>query len=645
MIKKIILTCFALLLIGCSFFIYLHGGLNNEKTASYKNIKTSVDQLLTQFKDKKTSSSEQFSPSSEDTLLLLLSETNNNSIFVQAWKNIALEEGLHLSTMLDSDFLSLIANNYQGIILADTIHKDITPELSKKLMDYVASGGFLMLVYDAGTLNQNNSSSKRYPLMAELLGINCGNEDILKGCISETSPIGNTVKGLSALGVPPGKCMLANEADSNSKVEDFCAISSSELGILQYTHYLIPISDNTPPLLTTSDHQLIAAVKTFGKGRILYVNLPLTYLWAQTDAMFLHAFLHYFASNMLQLPVLAAVPNGIGGIILNLHVESIDALVGLNILQKRGLFQQGPYSIDFTAGPGLNQEDDRLGLNVPQNKQTQAWIQYLARLGHAIGSDGGWMHNYFGTHANESNQNEFEYYIKINNEAIETLLGRKVLEYVPSMGNQPSWAIRYLEKQGFLGYYSTANTGNAPTQHFSKGVFDKEQLWSFPVLPFKYGACFRDFGRIGYSVPSVSQWLLDSTRFVSSRNTSRLIYFHPPDILFFPQYLSSLRSWLSLTQQLQFQGKFQWYSMVELAEFLNKRRQVSWTVRNWKNIQFIKAMHPDNLKTQAWLLFKKKCAKPQINKGIATIKESKNHWIVQAGNVQELEFSCQIISP
>lgn len=644
MIKKIILACSALLLISSGLFIYLNGGLNNEKTASFKNIKGSIQQILTELKGRSASTAKQLSPTTADALLLLLSENNTNLSYVQAWKNVALEEGLHLDTLSDSDFLNLRDNDFQGIILADSIHKDISPELSKKLISYVASGGSLMLVYDAATLNQTNSSSKRYPLMSELFGISCGEEDILKGCLNETSAIGNTIKTLAALGVPPGKCIVDSKVNSTVNSDDFCAISSSDLGILKYTHYKIPINDDTPSLLTTPDHQLIAAIKPFGKGKILYINLPLTYLWAQTDAMFLHSFLHYFASNMLHLPLLATVPNGRGGIIMNLHVESIDALTAFSILQKMGLFQQGPYSIDFTAGPGLDNENDHLGLNIANNKQTQEWIHYLAHRGNSIGSDGGWLHNYFGHYANESNQKEFEHYIKINNEAVETVLGKKILEYVPSMGNQPSWATRYLESQGFLGYYSTGNTGTAPTQHFSQGIFDKEQLWSFPVLPFQSGACFRDFGRIGYSEPSVTQWLLDSTHFVSSRNTSRLIYFHPTDILFFPQYLNSLKSWLSLTEQLQNQGLFQWYSMVELAEFLNKRRQVFWRVKNWKNIQFIKATHPDNLKSQSWILSKKNCNKPQITKGIAAIKENKNHWIVQAGDGQDLEFNCQILS-
>jgi hypothetical protein len=348
---------------------------------------------------------------------------------------------------------------------------------------------------------------------------------------------------------------------------------------------------------------------------------------------------------MLQLPILAAVPNGVGGIILNLHVESIDALAGFDKLKKIGFFTQGPYSIDFTAGPGLNSLNDNLGLNVQNNKVTQNWMRYFSKRGDAIGSDGGWMHNYFCNNINENNQNEFEKYIKINNEAIEKVLNTKVLEYVPSCGIEPNWATRFLEQQEFLGYYSTANTGTAPTRNFIGGIyFDKNKLWSFPVLPFQKGACLRDFGRIGYSAQSVSQWLTESTQFVSSLHTSRLIYFHPPDVLYFPQYLDSIKLWLQLTKQLQDNGAFRWYTMIDLAQFLNERKKVSWRMQNRDGVQFIQASHPDSLHSQSWILSKKKCEKPEIMHGEALIKEDNQFWIVQTGKVKNLEFKYRIIT-
>lgn len=644
--KKIIFVLFAIFFMCLGFFIVLKGTENSEITVNYINVKKAVGQFLAKFKSKNYNAEELSNQQTDDALLLLLSEKYNNPVFVQAWKNIALEEGLHLDTLTDSDFLDLPANHYHGIILADTIHKDISAPLSKKLISYVSSGGSLMLVYDAGTLNTNNDPLKRYPLMADLLGISCG-KTVMSKCRTEVSAIGNNRDALSLLGVPPGKCMIPENNTSNdlSAAENLCAISSTEYGVLNYAHYIIYSTEESPFLLTTEDNQLIATVKSFGNGKILFINLPITYLWSQTDAMFLHVFLRYFAINMLQLPTLAAVPNAVGGIIMNLHVESIDALAGFTQLQKIGFFQQKPYSIDITAGPGLDTPNDELGLNVPNNKMTQNWMHYLSNLGNAIGSDGGWMHNYFCTHINDNNQDEFKNYILMNNEAIETVLGKKVLEYVPSCGNEPLWATQFLEQEGFLGYYSTANTGTAPTRNFRDGIyFDKKQLWSFPVLPFQKGACFRDFGRIGYSEQSVTQWLIESTQFVSSLHTSRLIYFHPPDILLFPQYVESLKSWLQLTKQLQNKGVFQWYTMVDLAQFLNERKDVSWRVEIKNGVQSIQASHPSSLKSQSWILFKSKCKKPEIKSGKAIIKENNNFWIVQAGEVKNLEFNCPVVS-
>ena len=577
----------------------------------------------------------------DDALLLLVPDEQVNPLMIEAWENIAAEEGLHLEVQTDTEFLLPFnqehIHHHPGIILPDTIHAQMSISVAEALKEYVKDGGKLMLIYDAGTQNTQGKPYKNGALFSSLLHLQYGAGE---GQI-EHGPVGQNKRTMDSLGIPPGKCIIDEESKVNIPADLFCAISSYGYGPLTYPHFVTkPVKENIPLLLTTPNHQFIAGNRPFGKGQVLFINLPLTHLWSNTDAMPIHLFLHYFAVNLLGLPSLAMVPNGVGGLIMNLHVESKDALIAFPTLKRIGLFQQGPYSIDFTAGPDLDQSGDHNGFDILHNPLAAKWVKELANQGHAIGSDGGWMHNYFGLNVDENNQNQFEKYIKLNNKAIEKILGKKVLEYVPSMGNQPAWATQYLAKSHFIGYYSTSNVGSAPTRNFRNGTFDDSNLWSFPCLTLGLYASFRDFGFAHLSEDTVSHWLIDSTEFASENHTSRLIYFHPSDILFFNQYIDSITNLLTKTKQLGSAGRFQWYSMVELATFLNERKAVFWQVTQNHHFKIITATHPKTLDQQTWLLEKTTCLKPMITVGLGTIREDTEHWIISAGNSKSLQFQC-----
>ena len=588
-----------------------------------------------------------FKNHSMDSLLLLVPDLRSDALLIEAWKNTALEEGLHLVVQTDNEFLLPINQehiNYKGIILPDTVHARMSKTLAENLRSYVKAGGQLMLVFDAGTQNIQGHPYHQGSLFSPMLHFQYGALTEQGELSIAEDPVGQTKTRLYDLGVPPGKCIVSENSKVSIPNDYFCAISSYGYGQLAYQHFITkPIKNNIPLLLTTTDHQFIAGERPYGNGHVLFINLPLTSLWRSTDSMLLHTFLHYFAIDMIGLPSLATVPNGVGGVIMNLHVESKDALPALSILKEIGLFQQGPYSIDFTGGPDLDHKGDKKGLDVLNTLRAQHWITYLAKLGNAIGSDGGWMHNYYGSIVDETNQSRFQDYITINNQVLEKILGQKILEYVPSMGNQPIWATRYIEQQGFLGYYSTSNTGASPTKNFRNGVFDSEDIWSFPCLPLGAYASLRDFGFANLSEEVVQNWLIESSHFVTVNHTSRLIYFHPTDILYFSQYLDSLKAWLGKTKELINTGDFQWYSMVGMAEFLNARKKVYWKVDNTLDFQIITASHEKSLAQQTWLVAKNNCKKPTITVGTGDIRDDEDNWIITAGNIKTFQFQCKPI--
>jgi hypothetical protein len=591
---------------------------------------------------------------SPDTLLLLKPDSAVNEDFISAWKNIASEEGLHLEVKSDNEYLyskELRPVDYKGIILPDIIHSQISHALVKRLKSYVESGGHLMLVYDAGTQDFNGNFFKEGSLFSEMLNLRYAIA-LKDKAGTKRSAIGQQTNLLLKLGIPPGKCMV-EEGSINAQagtIHPFCAISTYGYGILKYQHFTTqPMKEDVPLLLTTEDRQFIAGEINVGKGKILFINLSLTNLLANTDSMLAHVFLKYFAVDMLKLPYLSPVPNGVGGLVMNLHTESLFDINEFEILDNIGLFKQGPYSIDITAGPTIgiisgsaaipNINIDT-GTDILNNLKSQQWMNYLAARGNAIGSDGGWMHDHFGLHANESNQGEFQKYITMNVDAIEKVLNQKVLEYVPSEGNQPTWATRYLEKENFLAYYALSNTGTGPTRNFRNGIFDNPTLWSFSPLPLGINSAIRDFGSNKVPVADVSAWMIACTQFVALNHTARLMYFHPSDLYFFPQYLDALKAWLLEAKTLSTAGVFRWYSMVDLAQFLNSRRNVLWVVDSTGDHQIIKATHPESLEDQTWLIRKDACKKPEIIVGNGLIRENEQYWIVSSEESKKFEFRC-----
>ena len=218
--------------------------------------------------------------------------------------------------------------------------------------------------------------------------------------------------------------------------------------------------------------------------------------------------------------------------------------------------------------------------------------------------------------------------------------GKPVREYMPPMGNQPEWATRYLERNGVVGYYTTANMGGMPTRLYSNGKFDKSTIWSFPVLPLGKDACLRDFGKNNIPPADVTKWLEKVTRFVAQNQSARLIYFHPSDVVIFPEYLSSLKSMLTVSNDLHQKGQFQWYTMAQLADFLTKRRQVDWVVQSKDGIMTLKAKHPETLRSFTWFIKKGMCQKPRVVAGLAQIREDRTDWIITAGDEKSLVLQC-----
>ncbi|MGR9115707.1 MAG: hypothetical protein ACU85E_08070, partial [Gammaproteobacteria bacterium] len=337
-------------------------------------------------------------------VLLLPDDADLADSQTRIWLDAAQEEGLIVQPMRDSEFLKPWTNRSRiaGIIIPDQVHKRASDILIGTLERYVDQGGKLMVVYDAGIWMPSNSYAENHSRFSGLAGVQYGLYDTLKAGFSNWQPVLGSTDTLTQLGVPPGKYVEYEDIQqgANKIAPDLSlySLSGYDQALLNYDSFETRGVYSGKVLLQTPRGGIIAGRRAQGSGEVLFVNLPLGYLKGRTDGLLLHGFLHYFANAIVHVPYLLAVPEGIGGLVLNWHLDSNVSLEALNKLHSLNFYQQGPYSVHITAGPDAHEFKDGLGLNVEHNKITQQWIRFFNEKGYRVGSHGGWIHDYFGNH-------------------------------------------------------------------------------------------------------------------------------------------------------------------------------------------------------------------------------------------------------
>jgi len=575
------------------------------------------------------------------TSIALLIEDNfkTSDPQVAVWADAAKEEGIPLKIISTSQFLRPTpfrsGEEYAGIIMPDSVAKIASQVLVDRLGEYTRGGGKLMLVYDAATRSQ---AGKYYPERAplsNLAGIDYVLYDTLQAYIGESGAVWGNKTELDALFIPPGKSHPFEQSVEGLEMRNAEAIVGYQYGNLRYNSYITRGEYGGKRLLSSASGSLIAGYKQQGQGGVLFVNLPLGYLKSQTDGLLLHNFLRYFSESILSLPSLSPVPEGKGGLIFNWHVDSNAAIRPITNLENTGILNQGPFSIHFTAGPDAREFGDGLGLNLEKNIAMQSWMQRFKERGDALGNHGGWIHDYFGLNVSENNQQEMEKFLKLNNKIVAAANGAPIREYSAPQGNQPKWITAWLETHGYVAYYFTGNGGMGATRSYREGKLWTSNIWSFPAMTFNKIASFEEAEKAEINQEEMLEWLTQLTNFTSDHGVVRTIYSHPPG---FQQYAKTIDGWFARTAELQREKRFSWYTMTQIADFLNRRELVEWRTKKLGATFFIEAKHPTDLKQFTWKIPKHSFSKPVIKKGSATIVERDKYWLVVSNNGKVLEL-------
>ena len=586
-----------------------------------------------------------------DTLLLLLPDAvDANTPAVREWLDAASEEGLHLQPIHDSEFLDpLAAVHAAGVILPDQLHRSANDVLIGELYRYVRAGGNLMVVYDACTWDLSGRFPPGDSRLSGLVGVRYALYDLYETKTMEPAQVTGTAAAMDALGIPPGSSVPVN--GDGGRLARWRPVAERDAATSRYAFAAYQYGDVDYPVFRTvgnfdgevllkSKHALAAGYRQEELGQVLFVNLPLGYLASRTDGLLLHSFLHFFGVHMLGLPYLASVPDGVGGLVFNWHVDAHSSLKPLKILADEGIFDRGRFSIHFTAGPNVDAFGDHKGLDVAHDPETQKWIRYLMARGQEIGSHGGWIHNYFGDHISDTNGSEFQKYLEMNKDALERISGTRITEYSAPLGNQPEWVTRWLEKNGFVAYYFTGDAGMGPTRVYRGETRDGPGIWGFPILHMGKEASLEEMGFDDVPIGAVREWLMAVTDFTVHEHAARLLYTHPYGA---ERFFGTLRDWLDNADVLEREGRFRWYTMTALSGFLNQRESVQWTLlRSSPGKVTLSASHPKTLAHQTWVFSQEYYGDARVVEGKATIRTEDGMIFVAAGDGRELSIEFNL---
>ena len=455
----------------------------------------------------------------------------------------------------------------------------------------------------------------------------------------------NAVLGADGTTVTELSTSAASLAAADTSLQ---AISGYGYGALGYFHYVTTGTFPGTVYLSSPEHGLVAGKRNYGSGELLFVNMPLGYFKAiGTDSAPLHGFLNLFARNQVGIASMSVQPRGKGGLIYNWHVDDGDDLTvdAKGLLDQTTVFKRGPFSIHFTAGPDVITVGDGNGMNLPKNPTAQALVRRLGNIGpvsagarladHALGSHGGWIHDFWGLNANELNSPDLTPLLAQNFDAIEATTGRKIREYSSPVGNTPLWAIKWLEQRGVNAMYLVGDLGNGMTRSWRNGARVANKLWSSPVTPLGKYATFEEFDAYGITDIQSGQWLLDLQSFAVNNRTNRMFYNHPPGAA---GHLKPISALLTRADKLQSQGKFAWYTMSDLADFSQRRVETTWNTSSFWGITTFSASNASGLKDQTWLLPKDRYTMPVVTWGLGSVGWDNKNWIVTSEGGTQLYF-------
>jgi hypothetical protein len=490
---------------------------------------------------------------------------------LRAYESVLEEEGVpflrfSLEELFNTD-PEVLVKTKPVVIFADGVNQVIPIDIRFWLYPYIAAGGNVAIIFDAGAKNGKGYYRDRSPF-SDILGI---------------SHV--TYRDLKADSYTYGYLQFQDEDKREymeipfGKVGPEGYLSGYSYPQLRYPvariKVLAPLtSDEVYGYTVMSEDEKYPAViiRNHGNGSAMYVNLPLGYLKANSDDLPLRSVLRVFLFKEIGIPHLVNVPFNKPGIVLNWHIDDNTEWLTMPRMIEDGLMKSiFEYSMHVTAGDFVESPGDELGFDACG--KGRATIEKLKPFG-MLGSHGGWAHNWFAENIQIGvfTEPQIKSNIEKNNECMEELTGHKVTEYSSPNGVflQPEFN-KMMEDMNIVAYYSTADSGSAPNRTFVDGEMATDKSISFPIMPYNEAASLYEITYVFNHTPDeIKRWYLDTFEYAVQNRTVRLMYTHPYDLYLYLDegQRAVFKEAMDALEEMQKAGKVQVRSMTYFANYM-----------------------------------------------------------------------------
>jgi hypothetical protein len=535
-------------------------------------------------------------PSSQEQRILLAynkSCLGDYSYVLKAYESVLAEEGIpfdkveiHLLMKLSPEE---IARNNKAIIFPDGVTQYIPQELNNWVKQYLRHSGNIAVIYDAGT-----RAPKGYflddALFADIIGIDYIMFDKLKDKAYTMGFLKFASKQAAHfLQIPPGKTDegLFLCGYQYGKLDYYIARNDFTRSILQ---------DNIWASVITKQGEEYPAIVhgKYENGNVLYVNLPLGYLKANSDDLPLRSILRTYLFQIVKIPHLVNTNQGRGTLVINWHIDSNAEWPEIpNAIAKGYLDKEIRASIHITAGDFRDVPGDQFGFDACGKGRPFAQ-QYLPYG--VIGSHGGWAHNWFasGQVSGQLWTYEIIKYIYKNKKCLESITNYPVVEYSAPVGVHPQpVTTTILDYLGFNSYYYTGDGGSAPNRTFFDGKMVSKTVIAFPMLANTKYASLYEMSEAGLKEKDVQKWLTDFVNYLIDQRTTRLFYSHMHDIEYYPK---TIQHFLQYAKLKQAKGKLRIEPMSDVAIFFQRFIKTQYSFRHQGNNILVHLKNPEGLK-------------------------------------------------
>ena len=358
----------------------------------------------------------------------------------------------------------------------------------------------------------------------------------------------------------------------------------------------------------------------WGQGRVSLIGFPLSTQASDGDTYGARLLLEC-AADRADLARLWPTPKGLGGIAVNIHLDSADHLRYLPQLVAgwpttvRGTFH-------VTAGPDCDREEDGLGLDAENPAKGGAWMKRIGALGE-IGLHGGWAHNLWALEAPTWPQEKRERFLELNRQTLQST--GPLTSYSSPSGQHPENINAWLAAHGFVAFYFTGDSGAPPTRIWQEGHPFGVPMWAFPVATDGDAAASYEFKHQGMSEAEAKRWSLAVVDFCRSHQTLRLMYGHSIDWGDMPD---ANFAWLNLLAKQVKQGHMTAWTLSEYAAFLNRFVDVKWSFEQLKDTATIRMEGPALKDMTLRIPGRWRCGEP----GIQIRSENAYTWITIEDN-------------